>query len=143
MSVFFTEGDPFMVTLYITPSCTSCRKARAWLEDNNIPYEERNIFTESLTLDEIRSILRLTENGTEDIISTRSKAYSELDVELADISMNMFLDLVQTQPGLLRRPILIDDKRLQIGYNEDEIRRFLPREVRARELQRARELVNE
>lgn len=132
-----------MVTLYITPSCTSCRKARTWLEENNIPYEERNIFTDPLTLNEIKSILRLTENGTEDIISTRSKAYSELDVDLADIPMNNFFDLVQTQPGLLRRPIILDDKRLQIGYNEDEIRRFLPREVRARDLQRARELVNE
>lgn len=132
-----------MVTLYVTPSCTSCRKARTWLEENNIPYEERNIFTDPLTLNEIKSILRLTENGTEDIISTRSKAYSELDVDLADIPMNNFFDLVQTQPGLLRRPIILDDKRLQIGYNEDEIRRFLPREVRARDLQRARELVNE
>lgn len=45
-----------MVTLYITPSCTSCRKARTWLEENNIPYEERNIFTDALTLNEIKSI---------------------------------------------------------------------------------------
>ena len=51
--------------------------------------------------------------------------------------------MVQSQPGLLRRPILIDEKGLQISFNEDEIRRFLPREVRARELQKARALVNE
>lgn len=132
-----------MVTLYITPSCTSCRKARAWLEENEIAYEERNIFTEPLSTNEIKSILRMTENGTEDIVSTRSKAYSELNVELSEIPMNDFFELLQEQPGLLRRPILIDDKRLQIGYNEDEIRRFLPREVRAYELHKARKLVNE
>ncbi|XJS09988.1 transcriptional regulator SpxA [Aerococcaceae bacterium WGS1372] len=132
-----------MVTLYITPSCTSCRKARTWLEENEIPYEERNIFTEPLTITEIKSILRMTENGTEDIVSTRSKAYSELDVELSEIPLNDFFSMIQEQPGLLRRPIIIDDKRLQIGYNEDEIRRFLPREVRALELQKARALVNE
>ncbi|SEQ40766.1 regulatory protein spx [Ignavigranum ruoffiae] len=132
-----------MVTLFITPSCTSCRKARAWLEEHEIPYEERNIFTEPLTETEIKSILQMTENGTEDIVSTRSKAYSELDVELSELPLNDFFGLVKDQPGILRRPILLDDKRLQIGYNEDEIRRFLPREVRARELQRARMLVNE
>lgn len=132
-----------MVTLYITPSCTSCRKARTWLEENEIPYEERNIFTEPLSITEIKSILRMTENGTEDIVSTRSKAYSELDVELSEIPLNDFFSMIQDQPGLLRRPIIIDDKRLQIGYNEDEIRRFLPREVRALELQKARALVNE
>ncbi|WP_373849910.1 ArsC/Spx/MgsR family protein, partial [Jeotgalibaca porci] len=42
----------------------------------------------------------------------------------------------------LRRPIILDDKRLQVGYNEDEIRRFLPREVRAIELKKAQELAN-
>lgn len=132
-----------MVTLYVTPSCTSCRKARAWLEENEIPYVERNIFTEPLTLTEIKTILRMTEEGTEDIVSTRSKAYSELDIEMSELPLNRFYELVQEQPGLLRRPIIIDEKRLQIGYNEDEIRRFLPRDVRARELQKARALVNE
>ncbi|MGF3067111.1 transcriptional regulator SpxA [Facklamia sp. P12945] len=132
-----------MVTLYVTPSCTSCRKARSWLEENNIAFEERNIFTEPLTINEIKGILRMTEEGTEDIVSTRSKAYSELDVEISELPLNDFFELVQNQPGLLRRPIILDDKRIQIGYNEDEIRRFLPREVRARALRHARALVNE
>ena len=132
-----------MVTLYVTPSCTSCRKARAWLEDNNIPYQERNIFTEPLTLNEIKAILRMTEEGTEDIVSTRSKAYAELNIDISEMPLNDFFDLVQKEPGLLRRPIMIDEKRLQIGFNEDEIRRFLPREVRALELARAQALVNE
>lgn len=62
-----------MVTLYTSPSCTSCRKARAWLEEHDIPYKERNIFSEPLSLDEIKEILRMTEDGTDEIISTRSK----------------------------------------------------------------------
>ena len=51
--------------------------------------------------------------------------------------MTELYELIRKTPGLLRRPIIIDDKRLQIGYNEDEIRRFLPREVRALELAEA------
>ena len=132
-----------MVTLYTTPSCTSCRKARAWLEEHQIPYTESNIFSEPLSLQEIKDILRMTEEGTEDIVSTRSKAYSDLNIEISEISLNDFYRIVQEQPGLLRRPIMIDEKRLQIGFNEDEIRRFLPREVRALELRKVQALVNE
>ena len=130
-----------MVTLYTSPSCTSCRKARAWLEENNITYTERNIFSEPLTIGEIKSILRMTEDGTEEIISTRSKVFQELNVDLDDLPLNELFDLIQDNPGLLRRPIMVDEKRLQVGYNEDEIRRFLPREVRAPELKQAQLIV--
>ena len=130
-----------MVTLYTSPSCTSCRKARAWLEENGITYSERNIFSEPLTIDEIKSILRMTEDGTEEIISTRSKVFQELNVDLDDLPLNEMFDLIQENPGLLRRPIMVDEKRLQVGYNEDEIRRFLPREVRALELKQAQLIV--
>ncbi|AMB99627.1 ArsR family transcriptional regulator [Aerococcus urinaehominis] len=126
-----------MVKLYSSPSCTSCRKARAWLEAHEIPYTEQNIFQEPLTVKDIKEILRMTENGTEEIISTRSKAFQALDIDLEDINLNELFDLIQANPGLLRRPILLDEKRLQVGYNEDEIRRFLPREVRALELQKS------
>ena len=48
-----------MVDLYVSPSCTSCRKARAWLEKHNIPFEERNIFSEPLTKKELlKMVLR-------------------------------------------------------------------------------------
>ena len=129
-----------MVTLYTSPSCTSCRKARAWLKEHNIPYAERNIFSDPLSVDELKQILQMTEDGTEEIISTRSKVYQDLHVNIDDLSLKDLLVLVQRHPGLLRRPILMDEKRLQVGYNEDEIRRFLPHEVRALELRRAREL---
>ena len=131
-----------MVTLYTSPSCTSCRKARAWLEENNIPYTERNIFSEPLSRIEIKEILKMTEEGTEEIVSTRSKAFQEMNVDLDDLPLNNLFTLIQENPGLLRRPIILDDKRLQVGYNEDEIRRFLPREVRAIELKKAQELAN-
>ena len=137
---FIEKGRIYMVTLYTSPSCTSCRKARAWLRNHNISYSERNIFLEPLSIDEIKQILQMTEDGTEEIISKRSKAYQELDINIEEMPLQELLDLVQKHPGLLRRPIIMDEKRLQVGYNEDEIRRFLPREVRALELRRAREL---
>lgn len=131
-----------MVTLYTSSSCTSCRKARAWLEEHNIPFEERNIFSNPLNVDEIKQILQMTEDGTEEIISKRSKIFQDLDIDLDELPLQKLYTLIQKNPGLLRRPIIMDSKRLQVGYNEDEIRRFLPRDVRALELQRAQALVD-
>ena len=92
-----------MVVLYTTASCGSCRKAKAWLEENQIDYTEKNIVSNSMTVDELKSILRLTEEGATEIIE---------------------------HPLMLRRPIMLDEKRLQIGFNDEEIRKFLPRSVR-------------
>ncbi|MED4256519.1 transcriptional regulator SpxA [Priestia megaterium] len=119
-----------MVNLYLTPSCTSCRKAKAWLEKHHIDYIERNIISDPLTVNEIKSILRLTEDGTDDIISTQSKIFQELNVNVESLSLNEFYNLIMKYPQMLRRPIIQDEKRLQVGYSEEEIRRFLPRKVR-------------
>lgn len=132
-----------MVDLYVSPSCTSCRKAKQWLEQHNIPYKERNIISDPLNREEIIHVLRMTEEGTEEIVSTRSKAFQELNIDLDDISMNELIDLIEKNPSLLRRPIILDDRRMQVGYNEDEIRRFLSRSVRRLEIARAKRLADQ
>ena len=131
-----------MVTLYVTPSCTSCRKAKKWFMENDIPFKERNIIAEPLTRDEIKEILRLTDNGTEEIISTRSKAFQQLKPDLEKMSLQELLTLIENNPGILKRPIMLDDKRLQVGFNEDDIRRFLPRSVREFNLQEMQKMIN-
>lgn len=124
-----------MLNLYTSPSCTSCRKAKAWLKEHDISFKERNIFANPLIKEEIMQVLRMTENGTEEIISTRSRTFQNLKINLDDLSIDQLIDLVEKNPSLLRRPIIMDDRRLQVGYNEDEIRRFLPRKVRRLELE--------
>lgn len=140
--VYLKRSEDHMVTLYTSPSCTSCRKAKSWLEEHEIPYTERNIFSEPLSLEEIKEILRMTEDGTDEIISTRSKTFQKLDVNLDTMPLQDLFGLIRDNPGLLRRPIIIDEKRLQVGYNEDEIRRFLPRRVRTYQLREAQRMVN-
>lgn len=119
-----------MVTVFTTPSCGSCRKTKAWFEEHQIDYIERNIIANPLTIDEIKSILRLTEEGTDEIISTNSKVFQELNVDIESLPLNALYKLIINNPKMLRRPIIIDEKRLQVGYNEDEISRFLPRMLR-------------
>jgi regulatory protein spx len=93
-------------------------------------------------MEEIKEILRMTEDGTDEIISTRSKTFQKLDVNLDAMPLQDLFGLIKDNPGLLRRPIIIDEKRLQVGYNEDEIRRFLPRRVRTFQLREAQRMVN-
>ena len=128
-----------MINLYTTPSCTSCRKAKAWLDEQHLPYVEKNIIANPLSIDELKNILRLTEEGTEEIISYRSHAYQNLTVDIEELSLEKLLDLIHKNPELIRRPILTDERRIQVGYNADEIRRFLPRDVRKLEFQRIQE----
>lgn len=126
-----------MITLFLSPSCTSCRKARAWLQKHQVPFREHNIITNPLSRDELLAILSLTENGTEDIISTRSKIFQKLDVDVDELPISELLTLITQNPNLLRRPIIMDKKRMQIGFNEDEIRAFLSRDYRKHELKQA------
>jgi len=126
------EGEDLlnMVTIFTTPSCASCRKAKKWLEQFEIQYEEVNIFNTKLTKADIIRILDKTENGFDDIISTRSKIITESKIDINEMKMHELLNFIIENPSILRRPIIIDDKRLQVGYNDDEIRTFLPRKIR-------------
>ncbi|HEN0243566.1 TPA: Spx/MgsR family RNA polymerase-binding regulatory protein [Streptococcus agalactiae] len=126
-----------MITLFLSPSCTSCRKARAWLSKHEVAFEEHNIITSPLNKEELLQILSFTENGTEDIISTRSKVFQKLAIDVDELSTSSLMELISENPSLLRRPIILDKKRMQIGFNEDEIRAFLPRDYRKQELKQA------
>ncbi len=111
-------------------SCASTRKSRRWFNAHNIPYVYRDIMRSPLSVDEIQHILRLTEAGTEEIISTRSKIYKELDVNLETLPLKKLYQLIQKFPRLLRHPLIFDDKKLQVGFDEHNIRQFIPREER-------------
>lgn len=119
-----------MIKLYGSASCNSCRKAKAWLEEQGLAFEERNIITDPLTKRELKEILSLTETGTEEIIATRSKVYNKFSFDFNDLSFNELVEVIQENPSLLKRPIVMNETKLQIGFNEDEIHQFIPREVR-------------
>lgn len=127
------------VQLYTSSSNASSRKARAWFADHDIPFTERNIIAQPLTPDEVKRLLRLTENGSEDIVSTRAKIFKQLHLNLDEISTSQLIQLISEHPDLLKRPIMFDDKRLQVGYNDEEIRRFLPRSTRKLEMMKVRQ----
>lgn len=127
-----------MITIYTISSCTSCKKAKTWLNDHKLPYREQNIGKEPLTRAEILDILSKTESGVESIISSKNRYVKALNFDVEDLSLNQVIDLILDNPRILKSPILVEGKRLQVGYKEDDIRIFLPRAVRDVENSEAR-----
>ena len=119
-----------MIKIYTSPSCSSCRKVKKWFEDHKIEYVEKSILSASLNEKDIYEILEKSENGTEDIISTKSKIMKEGNYDLEKMSMSQLVRFILDNPTVLKRPIIVDDNKIQIGYNSEEIRAFIPEEIR-------------
>ena len=119
-----------MITIYTSPSCSSCRKVKKYFEENHIPYKEKNILSISLKENELKDLLEKSENGTEDIISTRSKIIKEGHINIDDMSISELIEFIRKNPSVLKRPIMIDDHNMQVGYSEEEITAFLPKAKR-------------
>lgn len=115
-----------MVKIYTSPSCSSCRKVKKWFDDQKIPYIEKNIFVATLNEKELMDILTKSENGTEDIISNRSKIVKESGVDIDSMTIKELIQFIKENPSVLKRPIMVDDTKIQVGYNSEEIRVFIP-----------------
>lgn len=115
-----------MITIYTSPSCSSCKKVKKWFDEQKIPYKEKNIFSSVLNSEELKDILSKSENGTDDIISTRSTIIKEGKVDIHEMTVSQLIEFIKKNPSILKRPIVVDDRRIQVGYSEEEIRSFIP-----------------
>ena len=119
-----------MIRVYTTPASQSCQKVIAWLKEHNLSFIEKNIFSSDLHTSEIKEILERCENGTDDIISKNSKVFKSATVDLESMKMEELIAFIKANPSILKRPIIMDEHRFQVGYNEEEIRTFIPRRLR-------------
>lgn len=126
----YEGGCDEMLKLYTSPSCSSCRKVKEFLKEHNIPFVEKNIMASLLNENELKEILAKSENGTEDIISNRSKIIKENNVNVDTMKINELISFIRKNPTVLKRPIIVNERLIQVGYNEEEIRVFIPRELR-------------
>lgn len=113
-----------MIVIYTSPGCASCRKVKSYMKDNKLDFIEKNIFSTLLNNKEIKYLLSRTDNGTDDIISKRSKIIRENNIDIENMSVNELCDFIVNNPSILKRPIIIDDKNLQVGYDDEEIEIF-------------------
>lgn len=118
-----------LIHVYGTPS-PSTRKAIKWFDSHDLPYKYRDMREYPLSVNDIQHIFALTESGTEDVISTRSKIYKQLNLDLDSLSLQELYRYIQDYPNLMRNPIMFNRQKLQVGFDEHNIRQFIPREER-------------
>ena len=126
-----------MIVMYTSEGCSSCRKARKYLKDNDLSFIEKNINKEQLNEEEVRYLLRRSENGTDDLISQRSKIIKESDIDIDNMSTSDLVTFITENPTVLKRPIIIDDRDMQTGYDEDQISIFKRNNTRKQQLAHA------
>ena len=96
-----------MIVVYTSPGCASCRKVKAWLNERHLPFIEKNIFKTLLNDNEIKHLLMRSENGSDDIISKRSKVIQETNLDLDSMTVDELFHFVKKHPSVLKRPIII------------------------------------
>ena len=119
-----------MIVIYTSPGCASCRKVRNWLKEHNLEYVEKNIFNTMLNEKEIKYLLSRTDNGSDDLISKRSKIVRENGIDIENMKLTELAKFIVNNPSILKRPIIIDDVNMQFGYDQEEIETFKPHELR-------------
>lgn len=112
------------IVFFTYPSCTSCRKTKAWLSEQGVRYEERHLFRNPPTIDELLEIIKKTSNGLEEILSTRSQMFKNLDIDIEDLKVSELLEILSKEPRLLKRPILTDGKNLVVGFNKPALEQY-------------------
>jgi len=126
-----------MVDVYVSPSCSSCRKVKKYFDEHKIEYREINIMVNPITREDIYRILQNSPSGFDGILSTRSNIYQSIGKEVInDMSTIDLVQLIIENPTILKRPIIVSDLDLQVGFNKDDIAVFLPSHIKKLECEK-------
>ncbi len=109
-----------MVTFICYPKCTTCKKAQAWLEGNGIEYTLRNIKEENPTAQELKEWYIKSGQPLKKFFNTSGLLYKsmELKAKLPDMSEEEMTELLSTDGMLVKRPLLIAEDFVLIGFKE-------------------------
>ena len=102
------------------PKCSTCQKARKWLETNNISFEERHIKVQNPTAEELSEWLRKSGLPLKKFFNTSGLLYKDmkLSTKLPTMSEEEQLALLATDGMLVKRPILVGDDFVLVGFKE-------------------------
>lgn len=104
------------------PKCTTCQRAQKWLDDNNIKYELRDIKLDNPTLEELTEWYEKSGLPLKKFFNTSGLLYKsmELKTKLPDMTEDEMLKLLSTDGMLVKRPILVGDDFVLVGFKEAE-----------------------
>jgi len=113
------------ITFFTYPSSTSAIKTKAWLKEHGVPYEERHLLKNPPTVEELREIAKLTSEGMDELLATRSQQFKQLGIDINELTVSQLLTLLSENPHLLKKPIITDGENLIVGYNSEALANIL------------------
>ena len=110
------------MTLICYEKCTTCRRAKAWLEEKGVSFAVRPIKEENPTADELRAWIAMSGKGVRKFFNTSGLLYKELQLKdkLPGMTEDEMIDLLATNGMLVKRPILVGDGFVLVGFKESE-----------------------
>ena len=116
-----------MLKFICYPKCTTCQRAQKWLEDKGLKYELRDIKADNPTLEELTEWHQKSGLPLKRFFNTSGLLYKSLDLKnrLPDMSQDEQLGLLSTDGMLVKRPILIGDGFVLVGFKESEWEKFM------------------
>ena len=110
------------LTFYWYPKCGTCRKAKKWLDDHQISYEEIHIVESPPSRNDLEALYQASGLDIKKFFNTSGTKYRELGLKdkVKALSDPKLLDLLATDGMLIKRPILTDGQRVTVGFKEEE-----------------------
>lgn len=111
-----------MIEFICYPKCTTCQKAKKWLDDNKIEYQLRNIKENNPTLDELNSWHAMSGLPPKKFFNTSGLLYKSMKLKdkLPTMTDKEQLELLATDGMLVKRPLLIGDDLVLVAFKETE-----------------------
>ena len=112
------------------PKCSTCKKAKKFLEDNNQDFIDRNIITETPSKEELETWIKKYDIKLDKLYNTSGMKYRELNLKekRQEMSEEEQLTLLSSDGMLIKRPILITEKAILTGFREHEWEKVLEEE---------------
>lgn len=104
------------------PKCSTCKKAKKWLEENNVEFVDRNIVTDTPIQEELSKWIERSGQDIKKWFNTSGLKYKELNLKdrLVNMSNEEKIELLASDGMLIKRPLLISDKGIFIGFKEEK-----------------------
>ena len=111
------------------PKCSTCKKAKKWLIDNNIEFLDRNIVEDTPTEKELEKWISTIKKDIKKFFNTSGLKYKELNLKekLVNMSDKEKIRLLSSDGMLIKRPLLISDNSILVGFKEEEWKAVLLR----------------
>ena len=111
-----------MIKFICYPRCTTCQRAKAWLDESGVEYELRDIKLDNPTLDELKVWHEQSGLPLKKLFNTSGLLYKSLDLKnkLPTMSEDEILALLSSDGMLVKRPLLVLDGRVLVGFKEEE-----------------------